>query len=51
MSRKAAFRTLDRFVKKKKKMVIKAGLKLNAFRIIGKRKLSLLRIYHNISGE
>ena len=51
MSRKAAFRTLDRFVKPGSKMVIKAGLKLNAFRIIGKRKLSLLRIYHNISGE
>ena len=44
-SRKTNFRTLDRFVKPGAKMVIKSGIQLIAYRILGKRKLKLLRIY------
>ena len=46
-SRKAAFQTLDRFVKPGAGMIIKSHIKLLADRILGKRKLSLLRFYHN----
>ena len=47
-SRRSAFRTLDRFVEPGLKMIIKADIKLTAFRIFGKRKLDLIRIYHRI---
>ncbi|MBR6208185.1 MAG: glycosyltransferase family 2 protein [Oscillospiraceae bacterium] len=45
-SRDTAFQTIDRFVKPGTGMVIKSYLKLTATRIIGKRKLSLLRFLH-----
>ena len=45
-SRRSAFQTLDRFVKPGAKMIIKADVKLMADRILGKRKLNLLRFLH-----
>ena len=45
-SRRAAFQTLDRFVKPGVSMIIKANMKLTADLILGKRKLKLLRICH-----
>ena len=47
-SRRIAFLTIDRFVKPGANMVIKSNIRLMADRIFGKRKLRLLRIYHNI---
>ena len=48
-SRKAAFQTIDRFVKPGTGMIIKSYGKLMADRILGKRKLSLQRFIHHIS--
>ena len=45
-SRRAAFQTLDEFVKPGTSMIIKSYIKLMADRILGKRKLSLLRFLH-----
>ena len=45
-SRRAAFRTLDRFVKPGAGMIIQSHIRLTAARIFGKRKLSLLRFLH-----
>ena len=45
-SRITAFRTLDRFIKPGVKMIIRADIKLIADRILGKRKLDLLRFLH-----
>lgn len=47
-SRSNAFQTLDQFVKPGVKMIVKANIKLMAERILGKRKLKLQRIHHNI---
>ena len=47
-SRATVFRTLDRFVRPGTVMTIKSYFKLAADRIFGKRKLSLLKIYHSI---
>ena len=47
-SRKTAFRTLDRFVKPGALMVFKANIKLSADRLLGKRKLKVLRIFHKL---
>ncbi len=46
-SRSTAFRTLDRFIEPGASMIIKAGIKLMADRILGKRKLSILKAYRN----
>ena len=48
-SRAAAFRTIDRFVKPGPKMIILSCIKLMADRILGKRKLNLMRFLHNAS--
>ncbi len=48
-SRKAAFQTIDRFVKPGTGMIIKSYVKLMADRILGKRKLSLQRFIHHTS--
>ena len=45
-SRRAAFRTLDRFVRPGTGMVIQSHIRLTAAQIFGKRKLSLLRFLH-----
>lgn len=45
-SRKTAFRTLDRFIKPSAAMVMKSNIKLSADRILGKRKLNMLRMVH-----
>jgi hypothetical protein len=45
-SRKTAFRTLDRFIKPSAVMVMKSNIKLSADRILGKRKLNMLRMVH-----
>ena len=45
-SRIIAFRTLDHFVKPGAKMVMKSKLKLSADRILGKKALKMLRIFH-----
>ena len=47
-SRRVVFLTLDRFVKPGASMVIKASMKLMADRILGKRKLKLLRLYRSV---
>ena len=46
-SRRAAFQTLDRFVKPGVGMIIRSYIRLIADRILGKRKLSLQRLLHN----
>lgn len=45
-SRKTIFRTLDRFVEPGFNMVLKSNIKLSCARILGKRKLKVLRIFH-----
>ena len=45
--RRTAFKILDGFVQPGADMVIKANIKLIADRILGKRKLGLLRIYYH----
>lgn len=47
-SRRSNFRTLDRFVRPGAGMIAKAHIKLAADRILGKRKLGLLRMYHKM---
>ena len=44
-SRSTAFQTLDRFVKPSINMVVISHIKMTAHRILGKRKLGLLRLY------
>ena len=46
-SRRTAFHALDQFVKPGADMIIKANIKLAADRLLGKRKLELLRIYRH----
>ena len=45
-SRKTIFQTLDRFVDPGAKMVLKSNIKLSCTRILGKRKLEVLRLFH-----
>ena len=47
-SRRAVFMTLDRFVEPGVKMIIRSKIKLMAYWIFGKRKLSFMRICHNV---
>lgn len=47
-SRRIAFQTLDRFVEPGANMIIKSIINLTADRILGKRKMKFLRIYHRI---
>ena len=47
-SRSSIFQALDRFIQPGKTMVIKSNIKLMADKILGKRKLGFLRIYHRI---
>lgn len=46
--RNTAFQTLDQFIKPSAGMIIKSDIKLMADRVFGKRKLSLLRLYHTV---
>lgn len=45
-SRKTAFRKLDRFVKPGAILVLKSNIRLSAHRLLGKRKLIMLRIFN-----
>ncbi len=45
-SRRTAYQTLDRFIKPGAGRVIQSYIRLIADRILGKRKLSLLRLFH-----
>ena len=47
-SRRAVFGTLDRFVKPGVIMIIKSKIKLIAYRILGNRKLKMMRAYRSI---
>lgn len=46
-SRRTVFKILDGFVQPGVGMIIKANMKMTADRILGKRKLELLRYYHH----
>ena len=47
-SRGTAFQTLDRFIKPSANMIFRSKIKLMADRMLGKRKLILIKIYHRI---
>ena len=50
-SRGAAFQILDQFIKPGLRIIIKANINLMAERILGRRKLRILRAYHRVHGK